>query len=384
MMTKCLLTKIRLPARFRRMGKIQRSMLAVIITLTALLWFKHYSGFYYLNKKEKQMINTLITNPSSRYFGFYSMALPDDFSTGGMLLYANGSNGTVISSKMQYYPPFRQFLIRHEEELKNIRPLHSENEPYLKRTYPLYCETPGVIFERMKNWLHSDNVRILEGWKWHDMVTFSVNIEALDERANRYIERNKKYNLKNKYNVPEKLRQMQTLLQALLPRKDNEPPANGRFATAFSQVDVSLLWQLPYRTSGDYELRMGYGNEKGIWFSIETHNWSTRENILNEYSVIGQNSWGNTLYRGKRTINGVKVSEWLFKRLETNEYWQRYYSYHFFLTVLQDTPNFTDRLRITMDYSTEDVKPEDILPEAVLRELWDQITATLKYYPPKT
>ncbi|EDR3245743.1 hypothetical protein ZW61_004848, partial [Salmonella enterica subsp. houtenae] len=89
-------------------------------------------------------------------------------------------------TKLQYYPPFQQFLTRYEQKLRDILVVDPQDAPYLKGIYPLTPPMSGIIFERMKAEYTPDFARILDAWKWAEGVTFSVKMKANDGRATRY------------------------------------------------------------------------------------------------------------------------------------------------------------------------------------------------------
>ena len=143
-------------------------LLATVIFITGWLAFKPGAYQYSLNDREKVMVTSLLQHPETRYFGFYSVALPAEFTPAGMVMFIQGSAMTPVETKRQYYPPFRQFLTRYEEKLRNTSVVDPQDAPYLKGVYPLTSPMSGVIFERMAAEHTPDMGRELDGWKWAD------------------------------------------------------------------------------------------------------------------------------------------------------------------------------------------------------------------------
>ena len=125
-------------------------LLAALIAITGWLALKPGSYHYSLSDREKEMVTSLLQHPETRYFGFYSVALPAEFTPTGMVMFIQGSEMTPVETKLQYYPPFQQFLTRYEQKLRDILVVDPQDAPYLKGIYPLTPPMSGIIFERMK------------------------------------------------------------------------------------------------------------------------------------------------------------------------------------------------------------------------------------------
>lgn len=110
------------------------SLLITLLVVTGFFIYHNNNYSYSLTDKEQQMVSTLLQQPETRYFGYYSVALPAEFTPAPeMFMFIQGSDMTQIESKQQYYPPFEQFLNRYKEELKNTRPDSSDDAPFLKK-----------------------------------------------------------------------------------------------------------------------------------------------------------------------------------------------------------------------------------------------------------
>lgn len=327
-----------------------------------------------LDYREENIVTKLVQESETRYFGFYSVNLPVDFSPKGMVMRVHGSDMTIVDTKLQYYYGLKQFLSRYEEELRNTTVSDLNDLPYLKDIYCLEPPTIGAIFERVENKNTPDFARTLDAWKWEDDITFSVKMLAQDGRAARYDGVRKIAKYSYRYDVPEKKRQLLAILSGLQSRKNNNPPSEHKFAIQFAQVDVSLL--------GEYEISVNYENNKDISLAMQTDNGRYTDRILLESNIcsIGATSC-LTLYKGKRNINGLEVSEWLInqKTLVTT---YPTLEYIFELAIHEDKKDGHSPLKLSMYYKVDLLKPDGMLSEAELVSLWQHITRTIKYNPP--
>ncbi|EPY6700841.1 hypothetical protein ACXEFM_000233 [Klebsiella quasipneumoniae] len=181
------------------------SLLITLLVVTGFFIYHNNNYSYSLTDKEQQVVSTLLQQPETRYFGYYSVALPAEFTPAPeMFMFIQGADMTKIESKRQYYPPFEQFLNRYKEELKNTRPDSSDDAPFLKQIHLLPSGMKGKIFERMENQGFPDVARILEAYRWDDGVTFKIEMKASDGRAKKYDEDRKKSKYSFNYDIPEK------------------------------------------------------------------------------------------------------------------------------------------------------------------------------------
>ncbi|EMN4680639.1 hypothetical protein RFJ04_006024, partial [Klebsiella variicola] len=222
-------------------------LLAMVIFITGWLAFKPGAYQYSLNDREKVMVTSLLQHPETRYFGFYSVALPAEFTPAGMVMFIQGSAMTPVETKRQYYPPFRQFLTRYEEKLRNTSVVNPQDAPYLKEVYQLEPPLKGTIFERNEEFFTPDFARMLDAWKWTEGVTFSVKVKANDGRSVRYDGERYMAKYSFGYDVPQKKSQLLAILSGLQPRQDNQRPSGNQLAIQYGQIDASLLGQ--YETS---------------------------------------------------------------------------------------------------------------------------------------
>ncbi|NRG09611.1 hypothetical protein HRF95_17120 [Klebsiella variicola] len=348
-------------------------LLAMVIFITGWLAFKPGAYQYSLNDREKVMVTSLLQHPETRYFGFYSVALPAEFTPAGMVMFIQGSAMTPVETKRQYYPPFRQFLTRYEEKLRNTSVVNPQDAPYLKEVYQLEPPLKGTIFERNEEFFTPDFARMLDAWKWTEGVTFSVKVKANDGRSVRYDGERYMAKYSFGYDVPQKKSQLLAILSGLQPRQDNQRPSGNQLAIQYGQVDASLL--------GQYETSINYQNSKEVTITLKTDNHSyTGTPLLDKDARVVETEYGETLYKGKRKVNGLEISEWWTK--QTDSYYAKpAIIYNFELVIHQDKKEGNKLLELSMDYTVDLLHADNSLTENELVALWENITETIKYHP---
>ncbi len=347
-------------------------LLATLILIAGWLVLKPGSYHYSLSDREKEMVTSLLQHPEMRYFGFYSVALPAEFTPTGMVMFIQGSEMTPVETKLQYYPPFQQFLLRYEKELRNKPVADPQDAPYLKGVYPLTSPMSGLIFERVESGDTPDFARILDAWKWAEGVTFSVKMNVTDRRPARYdVDRKGSPGIYS-YDVPQKKAQLLAILSGLQPRRDNQRPSGNKLAIQYGQVDASLL--------GEYEVSVSYKNSNNIEISLQTDTDSYITSLLDENAQVMETADGITLYKGQKKINGLEISEWwVRKQILLSSEPSR--DYEFSLAIHEDKKNNKQLLKLVMNYSIDLLHADNALTEHELVALWENITGTIKYHP---
>ncbi|HFO9023171.1 TPA: T6SS immunity protein Tli4 family protein [Escherichia coli] len=347
-------------------------LLATLILIAGWLVLKPGSYHYSLSDREKEMVTSLLQHPEMRYFGFYSVALPAEFTPTGMVMFIQGSEMTPVETKLQYYPPFQQFLLRYEKELRNKPVADPQDAPYLKGVYPLTSPMSGLIFERVESGDTPDFARILDAWKWAEGVTFSVKMNVTDRRPARYdVDRKGSPGIYS-YDVPQKKAQLLAILSGLQPRRDNQRPSGNKLAIQYGQVDASLL--------GEYEVSVSYKNSNNIEISLQTDTDSYITSLLDENAQVMETADGITLYKGQKKINGLEISEWwVRKQIMLSSEPSR--DYEFCLAIHEDKKNNKQLLKLVMNYSIDLLHADNALTEHELVALWENITGTIKYHP---
>ncbi|HBQ6652057.1 TPA: hypothetical protein L8N83_002175 [Klebsiella quasipneumoniae subsp. quasipneumoniae] len=349
------------------------SLLITLLVVTGFFKYHNNNYSYSLTNKEQQMVSTLLQQPETRYFGYYSVALPAEFIPAPeMFMVIQGSDMTKIESKQQYYPPFEQFLDRYKEELKNTRPDSSDDAPYLKKTEMLPSGMSGVLFERMEAQYYADVSRVLEAYKWDNGITFKIMMKARDGRSSKYDRDREIFKSSYRYDIPEKKSILLSVLSGLHPRKDNQRPQGNNLAIKYGQVKESLL--------GEYEMTVKYLNKYGIEINFSMDNGPYRETpLLKKDHRVMESSYGTTLYKGSRKVNGLDVVEWLVRENRVSEGIPMT-SYTFTLIINEDRVGGGTPLEVNMIYTSQEKNADEILSESELVAVWQHITETLEYH----
>ncbi|EMJ7783797.1 hypothetical protein RFF44_002884, partial [Klebsiella pneumoniae] len=171
---------------------------------------------------------------------------------------------------------------------------------------------------------------------------------------------------------PEKKSQLLAILSGLQPRQDNQRPSGNQLAIQYGQVDASLL--------GQYETSINYQNSKEVTITLKTDNHSyTGTPLLDKDARVVETEYGETLYKGKRKVNGLEISEWWTK--QTDSYYAKpAIIYNFELVIHQDKKEGNKLLELSMDYTVDLLHADNALTENELVALWENITETIKYH----
>ena len=214
---------------------------------------------------------------------------------------------------------------------------------------------------------------MLDAWKWTEGVTFSVKVKANDGRSVRYDGERYMAKYSFGYDVPQKKSQLLAILSGLQPRQDNQRPSGNQLAIQYGQVDASLL--------GQYETSINYQNNKEVTITLKTDNHSyTGTPLLDKDARVVETEYGETLYKGKRKVNGLEISEWWTK--QTDSYYAKpAIIYNFELVIHQDKKEGNKLLELSMDYTVDLLHTDNALTENELVALWENITETIKYHP---
>ena len=367
----------RWPLLTDRRQRRRAGWLAAALVL-AVGWLIYHSGGYRytLSDKERATVEQLTEQPQTRYFGYYAIDLPAEFIPVGMIMYVHGTEMTRVDTKKQYYFPFKQFLERYEEELKNTLVSDPLDAPYLKNIYILNGGKGGIIFERIPDEYTPDAARILDAWKWADNITLSVEMKARDGRNTRYDSRRKISSYSFGYTVPEQKARLTELMAGLTAREDTRPPSPGKLAVHLAEVDAGLLGKYEVNTSYSHS---HHGRNIGITFRTDNSSY-TEVPLLKRNSRLIEGENGTTLFKGRRKVGGLDISEWAVST-RTMVTAEPTLVYKFWLTANEERQGGHMPLRFTMAYKVDLLNPEGMLTEHELVALWQSITETLKYQP---
>ena len=357
--------------------------------LTAILLVIIFFSYRYFSKdilmvtstnEQQQKVDELLTNLATRCLGTYLIDLPKQFKASKANSFEYGYNQSIdISTNQQYLPPFKQMLVRREQELKNTQPIDPIDGNFLKAIYPLSvsnsAEMQGVIFERMASEGIPDSVRILEGYRWLDEVTFKIEMAATNGSASRYDEERKKHPDINNNNVPEKIAQMRTLFERMRVRDDYTIPDEPGFCfiNGFMQGDDDR----PKYIQFTYQ----YEDREDFYFRITFTNYAGSESLFDipdNFIIQGE---GQKIYKGTREINNLHLEEVIVKNndfLDSNDNGLKKERYIFNLGINMEEPdNKHPKLEIEMYY----IIPRDsrkAYSEDQLMIIWHEITNSIR------
>lgn len=369
-----------------KLNKKHYSLIAILLVIVLVIVFFSYRYFskdilmVTLTTEQQQQVDELLTNPATRCLGTYLIDLPKQFKATKANSFEYDYNQDIdISTNQQYFPPFKQMLARREQELKNTQPIDPIDGNFLKAIYPLSvsnsAEMQGVIFERMASEGIPDSVRILEGYRWLDEVTFKIEMAATNGSASRYDEERKKHPDINNNNVPEKIAQMRTLFERMRVRDDYTIPDEPGFCfiNGFMQGDDDR----PKYIQFTYQ----YEDREDFYFRITFTNYAGSESLFDipdNFIIQGE---GQKIYKGTREINNLHLEEVIVKNndfLDSNDNGLKKERYIFNLGINMEEPdNKHPKLEIEMYY----IIPRDsrkAYSEDQLMIIWHEITNSIR------
>ena len=331
-------------------------------------------------KNPNVTVDQLFAAKATRCLGNYLIDLPKQFKATKDNSFQYDYNQNIdISTSQQDFTAFKQMLARREQELKNTKPIDKIDGNFLKAIYPLSvsnsAEMQGVIFERMASEGIPDSVRILEGYRWLDEVTFKIEMAATNGSASRYDEERKKHPDINNNNVPEKIAQMRTLFERMRVRDDYTIPDEPGFCfiNGFMQGDDDRpkYIQFTYR----------YEDREDFYFRITFTNYAGSESLFDipdNFIIQGE---GQKIYKGTREINNLHLEEVIVKNndfLDSNDNGLKKERYIFNLGINMEEPdNKHPKLEIEMYY----IVPRDsskAYSKKQLMTIWREITNSIR------
>lgn len=365
-----------------KLNKKHYSLIAILLVIV-FFSYRYFSKdilMVTLTTEQQQQVDELLTNPATRCLGTYLIDLPKQFKATKANSFEYDYNQDIdISTNQQYFPPFKQMLARREQELKNTQPINPIDGNFLKAVYPLSvsnsAEIQGVIFERMESRSVPDSVRILEGYRWLDEVTFKIEMAATNGSASRYDEERKKYPDINNNNVPEKIAQMRTLFERMRVRDDFTIPDEPGFCfiNGFMQGDDDRPKEIQFTYR--------YEDREDFYFRITFTNYAGSESLFDipdNFIIQGE---GQKIYKGTREINNLHLEEVIVKNndfLDSNGDGLKKERYIFNLGInMEDPDNKHPKLEIKMYY----IIPRDsrkAYSEDQLMIIWHEITNSIR------
>ena len=335
-----------------------------------------------LTTQQQQQVNKLLNNTATRCMGVYLFDLPKQFIPSMVTeLDYTDNHKIVIKTEKIYLPPFKQMLVYREQELKNTQPVYAIDGNFLKAIYPVPTTNPdkmqGIIFERMEDTTIPDVARILEGYRWQDDVSLTIEIKASNGSASRYDQDRKDYPNSYKNDIPEKLAQMYKLFEQITVRDEYTIPTEPGFCFTNGFMHGGV------KAYKDLHFNYRYNSNRGFYIRIHIEDLSDNLSLLDAPNEIVMPKPGHTVYKGKRETNNLIMEEWIVKGPffpDNNEYYpQMQEGYIFYLAINQFDANYKKpQFNFNMYYK---IPTDDSIPtydEDQLMVIWRDITDSIR------
>lgn len=357
----------------RNKKKMVLVSLAIVVVFSLWQWLKPYPPQITLTEQEHNVVDNLLANPTPRCIGRYLVDLPEDFNTPIGTVYINKKE---IESHRLYLPAFEQRIRLREEDLRKIKPLHTEDTPFLKNVYPLPNGMKGIIFETNSSRGSPDAFRNLEAHIYTNGVAFKTIIETVNPDGERYEKNRKKMPELYHNDVAIKLAELNKLLTRLHGRQENEIPTEKGFC--FPNGFISGVSGVNDEME---DVRFSYRSKINplLYIEFSTDNYLHEEtSMLERSSTISSgllNIQTTTLMKGRREINKLAAEEWL---VVGNGEDSR--SGHTFVLNVNEkigspqTPMFSIELN-------HGPLPDETLSQDAVVAFWQKITETLRVRP---
>jgi len=342
-------------------------------------YFHKDIGRVNLPKEQQQQVTELLQHSPTRCIGAYLIDLPAEFKVDKEGFFYYRGDNTIITTRQQYLPPFKQMIMLREQELKNTQPVDPRDGNYLKAIHPVYSDDPGkmrgVIFERMKSIGIPDVSRILEGYRWQDEVMLKIEMKARNGLAKRYDEDREDYPESYENTVPQKLHELRKLFERIRPRDDLTIPI---------EAGVCLLHGFMQGEDHEWkDMTFLYLNNHtdNFYFRITSDDFAGDYALLDKPEDFFTQGEGHTIYKGTRESNGLKLEEWVVKGKYFNDdqgFNLDNIGYIFTLGIHMTDPTYKQpKLMIDMYYQIPLDKTK-AYSEEQLKVIWHEITDSIK------
>lgn len=356
-----------------------------VIALTALLsqgcgeWEQ---GVPAMNEQEQQTVDAYTRTQAPVCIGRFQVAMPQQLTLGYSTITVNDAR---ISAKFTSRQMFQRFIRERREELEHTETDDKQDQPYLKN---LYSPTPDtVIFDRNNAPHLPDAIRTLEGYRRVGLTLFHVELKARDIEDSRYT----KDRLHVKTNKPDRLKQVEYLLQNLIPRKAHEIPDtpglcfDGGFLAGGAEEPIPGA-ALPFR---EELIGMTFVDRQRRDVNLIFHIDNTiveKDTLLdrtgNAESMLGQDDHFSVLRKGTVKLEGVdQAQEWLIT--QTTDQGVRG---HYFNLEANSTLKASEFPYLDISFRNGDFPPREphkelsqaSLTDAEAAGLWDAITRSFQ------
>jgi len=338
-----------------------------------------------MNEQEQQTVNAYTRTQAPACIGRFQMDMPRQLVLSYSTLTVNEAR---ISAKLTTQQMFKQFIRERRNELLNTEPGDEKDQPYLKHVYTPSPEI--VIFDRNNAPHIPDALRTLEGYRRIGLTMFRVLLKARDIEDNRYT-KDRAYVETNK---PDRLKQVEHLLQNLHPRKAHEIPDTpglcfeGGFLAGGADDPIPGA-ALPFR---EESIGMTFvdRHHRDVNFIFHTDNTIVEKDTLLDRTTAAENMLSqddhfSVLRKGTVELEGIEqAQEWLIT--QTTDQSVRGHYFNLEANSTRKAPEFP---YLGISFRNGDFPPGEphgelnqaSLTDAEAVGLWDAITRTFQVRP---
>jgi len=356
-----------------------------VIALTALLsqgcgeWEQ---GVPAMNEQEQQTVDAYTRTQAPVCIGRFQVAMPQQLTLGYSTITVNDAR---ISAKFTSRQMFQRFIRERTTELEKHR-VDDRDAPFLKNVFRNNDDNI-VIFDRNRDTGAYDFSRTLEGYRREGLTMFTVKVDAIDLTD----EKNVKHRAYLKTNKPDRLKQVEYLLQNLHPRKAHDIPDtpglcfDGGFLAGGAEEPIPGA-ALPFR---EELIGMTFVDRQRRDVNLIFHIDNTiveKDTLLdrtgNAESVLGQDDHFSVLRKGTVELEGVgQAQEWLIT--QTTDQGVRG---HYFNLEANSTLKASEYPYLDISFRNGDFPPREphkelsqaSLTDAEAAGLWDAITRSFQ------
>ncbi|KAA0019514.1 hypothetical protein F0A16_03975 [Salinicola corii] len=168
-----------------------------------------------MNDQERQTVEAYTDTQAPICIGRFQVDMPSQLKLSFSSLTVNDAK---ISAKPNSRQMFERLIDKRKAELEAMQPVDAGDQPFLKRI--IQVSDDMVIIDRNESPHMPDAARLLEGYKFEGLTVFRVELTATDLSEGKYEQMRSSL----KSNKPERLKQVEYLLNHLSPRQAGEVP----------------------------------------------------------------------------------------------------------------------------------------------------------------
>jgi len=338
-----------------------------------------------MNEQEQQTVEAYTRTQAPVCIGRFQVDMPRQLALSYNTLTVNDAK---ISAKLTTQQMFRRFIRERREELTAAETLHNRDLPYLKNIYEPNPDI--VIFDRNEDSHMPDAARVLEGYRREGQTLFMVKIKVTDVSDDRYTDMRASLAT----DKPDRLKQVEHLLQNLHPRKAHEIPDapglcfEGGFLAGGADDPIPGA-ALPFR---EESIGMTFvdRHHRDVNFIFHTDNTIVEKDTLLDRTTAAENMLSqddhfSVLRKGTVELEGIEqAQEWLIT--QTTDQSVRGHYFNLEANSTRKAPEFP---YLGISFRNGDFPPGEphgelnqaSLTDAEAVGLWDAITRTFQVRP---